>query len=74
MATATIANQEIITTTNGILHQDNAKSFTEALEKILKNRHLYNSVAIRETLLNYQWGNIINNYLLPIIEQNHING
>lgn len=69
LATSTKANKEVITRNNGILHKDNSTAFQQSLEKIIQNRSIYNSNAIRESLLEYQWKNIVNKYLLPIINQ-----
>lgn len=69
LATSTKANEEVITTKNGILHKDNSMAFKEALEIILQKQDTYNSNTIRNTLLDYQWKNIIEKYLKPIINQ-----
>ena len=67
VATSTYSNKKIITPTNGILHQDNAASFQNALETMLKNKEQYDSQLIRESLHKYQWENIIKESFLPII-------
>lgn len=67
LATSTYSNKEIVTPTNGILHQDNAESFQNALETILKNKSQYDSNLIRESLHKFQWENIIKESFLPII-------
>lgn len=69
LATSTNANKEIITPQNGILHQDTSTSFKETLEIVAQNLNQYNSKTVRDTLLDYQWRNIIEKYLLPIINQ-----
>lgn len=66
VATSTYSNKKIITSTNGILHQDNAASFQNALETMLKNKEQYDSQLIRESLHKYQWENIIKESFLPI--------
>lgn len=68
LGTATDSNKEIINEKNGVLHLDNCTAFEEALEFILKNKDKYNSKIIRDTLIPYQWKNIIDKYLMPIIE------
>lgn len=67
IATKTYANQEIINTTNGFLINDTPLDFARALYYIKENHSLFNSSQIRNTLLNYQWENIVNNILFPIL-------
>lgn len=68
IATGTYCNKEIINSINGILIEDNPKSFTNALECIYLNRD-FDSNKIRETLLEHTWEKIVNNSLIPILEK-----
>lgn len=69
IATATIANKEIINDKNGILIRDNPSDVVIALYKIYLKAKELDSNIIRNTLDNFQWKNIINKYFLPIINQ-----
>lgn len=64
IATATTSNTEIINSSNGMLIQDNALSFFSSLEKIAIHEQNINSQTIRNSLIKYQWKQIIEEYLL----------
>lgn len=70
LATNTYSNRKIINNKNGILIRDTPNDFTKGLIEIYKIRNELNSQIIRETLMNYQWKDIINKYLIPVVEQN----
>ncbi len=69
IATNTIENRKVINDVNGILCEDNSRSFTQAL-RILSNRFTkYNSIVIRNSLIGHEWSNIVNNSLKPILKK-----
>ena len=63
IATSTYSNKRIINEHNGIIINDDAEAFAEALEYINKNKRAFNSNAIRSTLKDCLWKNIVCNYL-----------
>lgn len=67
IGTSTFSNREIINSSSGILIEDNADSFSNALEFIYFHRQ-FDSRLIRETLLSYSWESIINKCLIPILD------
>lgn len=69
IATATDANREVITSDNGILIQDTPEDFARALETIYQKKGTLNERRIRNSLDNYQWKNIVDKYLKPILSQ-----
>lgn len=69
IATSTYENKKLINNINGVLCNDNPESFARALEEIKENKHKYNSEAIRETLMNYTWENIIHNVMISTLEK-----
>lgn len=68
LATNTEANKDIITPQNGILHNDTAEDFANALEHVSAHISDYEPHAIQNSLTNYSWKNIVNNILVSIIE------
>ena len=68
IATSTTCNSEIISNENGILINDTPEDFAKALKYIYLNSQCISENAIRSSLLKYKWENIVNNYLLPIID------
>lgn len=60
IATSTHESKKLITEENGVLCDDNAGSFSDALEDVYRNRNNYDSQQIRKTLANYSWENIVN--------------
>lgn len=67
IATATTANQKHINNLNGVIIKDNAQSFEIGLKNLYLKRSSYNSALIRETQLDSQWKNIVNNIFKPIL-------
>ena len=63
IATSTYSNKIIINENNGIIINDDAESFADALEYINKNKKSFNSKVIRNTLEDYTWKNIVCKYL-----------
>ena len=69
IGTATYCNKEIITSENGILIDDTPESFAMGIESIINNVSSLNSEQIRATLMQYQWKNIVGNFLKPILRE-----
>lgn len=67
IATDTLENRKLINSTNGTLCLDTPESFAVALEYCFGNRDRFNSEAIRNSLLGYQWEVLINNQLRPLL-------
>lgn len=68
IATETIANTEVINNDNGVLIKDTDNAFFVALENLLNKRNI-NSDVIRKSLFNkYDWKTIVENNMIPIIE------
>lgn len=68
IATRTRSNEEIINAVNGNLIDDDAESFCNALVKTREACRGLNDKEIRESLSDYTWDKIVENYLIPIIE------
>lgn len=69
IATKTFANEEVITNTNGVLIKDTAEDFYKSLVWITQQSSAFDSKTIRQSLLEcYSWRAIVNNQLIPIIE------
>lgn len=66
LATSTSSNQEIVNPTNGILHEDDALSFCEAIEQL----YLIKDTIKQNNTINKKdtWDNIVKNILIPIID------
>lgn len=69
IATNTTENRRFITDMNGVICEDNADSFCDAMEKVYANLDEYKDRKIRESLNEYNWENIVKNILLPILEK-----
>jgi len=69
IATATLENQKVIRSENGVLCQDTPESFAEALHYVYEHNHLFNEQEIRASLQEYHWKNIIDTQLIPILQQ-----
>lgn len=69
LATATYSNKEIINEENGYLINDTPESFADGIEYIIRNKKDFNSGIIRDSLQKYQWKNIVNNTLKPILNK-----
>ncbi len=67
IATSTFSNAEIISDMNGLLIEDNANDFCEALGFVLENKGRFNETKIRNSLNNSLWSNIVNLYVKPIL-------
>ena len=68
IGTQTSANINIINTNNGVLINDDALSFCEALNYIQANHTQFIEQNIRESLIQYQWKTIVQEKLLQIIK------
>lgn len=71
LATNTYSNKEIITPQNGCLIDDTPESVAKGIEYIASHNSDFNSTAIRNSLLNYQWENIVNKILKPILKNRY---
>jgi len=69
IATDTNENRLLISKENGVLCEDNPESFANALDYVYYNRQNYNSETIRNSLKDYTWENIVNKYLIPILNK-----
>lgn len=69
IATNTYCNMEIITPENGFLINDTPESFADSIEYIVQNTSSFDSDIIRNTLLEYKWGNLVNKYLKPVLRK-----
>lgn len=67
IATATHANKEVVNNDNGILIDDTALAFAEALEEIYLRQVTINEDKIRKSLLCFSWNNIVNGTLKPLL-------
>lgn len=67
IATDTSENQKIITSENGILIQDTVEDFAQALEFVYEKKHLFNEQAIRDSLKESTWSNVVNRYLKSVL-------
>lgn len=63
LATNTFENAQLINNTNGILCNDTPGDFCRALSEIDREKKDFNSSEIRNSLINYEWKNIIQNNL-----------
>jgi len=70
IATNTSANKDLIHKTNGVLHDDNPESFYQALKVVYKNRHLYNCSAIKFSLHQFHWEQIVQNSMIKEFKLN----
>lgn len=67
IGTATSENKKVITSDCGILISDTPEDFCSALYFIRENGSRIEEKEVRQTLSQYNWANIVNNCLLPII-------
>jgi len=70
IATNTKENRKYINSENGILCEDNPESFFESLVKIYNIRSSIDSEKIRTSLKEYNWENIVQNKLKPLLDDN----
>ena len=70
IATNTYENRILIEPMNGLICDDNAESFCEALEQYHKmDRSGFKSAEIRKSMEKYEWSNIVNNQLFAIMQK-----
>lgn len=69
IATDTNANRAVINKENGILIKDNSSSFALAIERVYLYGNKFNSGKIRDSLSKYEWKNIVDTYLVPVINR-----
>ena len=69
IATNTYANRCIINGDNGILINDSCTSFADALFMVKENMCNFDSVKIRNTLLDFTWKNIVNNVVCDVLNK-----
>lgn len=67
IATATDESKLIIKESNGILCDDSAESFADALEECQIKLPLINESAVRESLSENSWVKLVNNKLIPFL-------
>jgi glycosyltransferase involved in cell wall biosynthesis len=67
IATNTYENRLIVNKSNGVLINDSSEDFCIGLERIYNNRNSYNSSAIRKSVENNTWENIVNTNLKPYL-------
>ncbi len=68
IATKTHENKLIVNDLNGVLCKDTVDSFANGLAYLNNNLQNYNSEAIRNTLINSDWKQIVNNKLIPVLK------
>lgn len=73
LATKTNENKKIINHINGVLHLDNAISFSQALEYVKKNVVKYKSEEIVNSIKENNWQSIVDKHLLPVIKSSYNN-
>lgn len=69
VGTNTFENNKIINKDNGILINDDYKSFSNGIQYVYQNFNNYDFNSIRDKSLIYSWDYIISHYLIPIIEK-----
>jgi len=69
IATKTYENRQLITSENGVLCDDDPKSFALGLEQIIANLDTYKSEKIRSTLIDNTWENISKTTFTPILSR-----
>lgn len=72
IATNTYSNREVITDTNGILIDDTPEAFAESVCHTYNKRASISEVAIRDSLKQYEWKNIVENVMLPFINRTYL--
>ena len=68
LATNTQENRRIINAKNGILYQDDAQGFKDALTTLYQRRAYYQYEQIIQSVQAYRWEPIVQTYLLPLLE------
>lgn len=69
IATNTNENKREIEKDSGVIIDDTSDDFERGLEEIVRNRHLYNSTAIKEKYKENAWQTIVKNKLEPILDK-----
>lgn len=69
LATSTSSNKEVINDKNGLLIDDSIESFAKGIVEIYYKRDEINDDAIRNSMIDYQWKNIVNKQMIPIIKR-----
>jgi len=69
IATSTTENMRVVNMKNGVLIDDNAKSFSSGLKKIYERKERLDSLSIRKEGQPYLWRSIVENNLRPYLEQ-----
>ena len=70
IATNTYENRILIEPINGIICDDNAESFCEALERYYKmDKTSFDSAEIRKSMAKYEWSNVVNGQLFAIMQK-----
>lgn len=70
IATNTYENRILIEPVNGIICDDNATSFSEALERYYKmDKSSFDSGVIRDSMAKYEWSNVVNKQLFAIMQK-----
>lgn len=69
IATKTYSNEQVITSGNGLLIEDTARSFADAIKQLYFCREGISSSEIRLSMRAYSWDRIVNNYLKPILNR-----
>jgi glycosyltransferase involved in cell wall biosynthesis/peptidoglycan/xylan/chitin deacetylase (PgdA/CDA1 family) len=67
LATGTAENRLILSEINGVVHEDSAQGFYEGLEQLHARQAAYNSDAIRASVADYHWRNIVRGNLRPFL-------
>lgn len=67
IATSTKSNMEVISEVNGVLIRDTAESFAEALVYCYNKLSKLDDESIRNSIIKYQWSNIVHQYLTPVL-------
>jgi hypothetical protein len=68
IATGTSENKLLINEINGFICNDDATSFSKSLETYQLVKHKLNSKAIRTTLMNFEWSQLVKTKLIPFIK------
>lgn len=69
VATSTYENSHLINQTNGVLCEDSAESFTDALVRIYNKRDKYCHKEIISSLSKNSWENIVKKNLIPYMHK-----
>ncbi|MEE0978445.1 MAG: glycosyltransferase family 4 protein [Muribaculaceae bacterium] len=67
IATDTFSNKELITEQNGVVVKDTPEGFCHGIEKFVAMRHSLSEKAIRKSLADFTWNNVVEQFLRPIL-------